>query len=321
MLCKFTENAQWLMNQIETLLKAALDRKAKRLTYQTTYSHDNLYAWLKGILPTWEIFIPEHEKGSTRQSFPALSDWPTINIRDTVTHWVEEHNAENIEDFLDGLCEPLAFYLSNKIKQDIELRNFHSIKISYQSIKSELDSLEAVDAAQFVLGRYINQVQDSPLFWGEGIVGSYKHYLFGHNLAKASILEAAKNPAVNIMPLYVLNYIFDGDELSNNELKNTVEETAQYSLHVVGLVFDTHRSRLFIADPNGTLIPGSNMEFLSMPLEKRKAPASTKLSCFDLDSKKRKVGHCSSNVLISRPDGVIEDGEYISTPSGKRLKT
>ena len=308
-----------LMKPIETLLEKALDRKSRRLTYKTTYSHDNLYAWLKTILPTWEIFIPQQEvKGSSAPlSFPALSDWPSINIRDTVKHWIEEQNVENKDGLLDGLCEPLAFYLSLKLKEDVELGKFHSIRRSYQNIKSELDSLEAVDAAQLVLGRYINQVQDSPLFWGEGIVGSKKNYLFGHNLAKASILEAANNPAVNMMPLYVLNYIFDGDELSNNELKNAVEETAQYSLHVIGLVFDMHRSRLFIADPNGALIPGSNMEFLSIPLKTRNATASTKVSCFDLESKKRKH---TSKVFISHPDGVIEEGEYISTPSGKRLK-
>ena len=41
-----------LMKPIETLLEKALDRKSRRLTYKTTYSHDNLYAWLKAILPT-----------------------------------------------------------------------------------------------------------------------------------------------------------------------------------------------------------------------------------------------------------------------------
>ena len=89
-----------LMKPIETLLEKALDRKPRCLTYKTTHSHDNLYAWLKAILPTWEIFIPElEEEGSTRQSFSALSDWPTINIRDTVKHWIEEQNVEN-GDFL-----------------------------------------------------------------------------------------------------------------------------------------------------------------------------------------------------------------------------
>ena len=83
------------MKPIETLLEKALDRKSRRLTYKTTYSHDNLYAWLKTILPTWEIFIPQQEvKGSSAPlSFPALSDWPSINIRDTVKHWIEEQNA------------------------------------------------------------------------------------------------------------------------------------------------------------------------------------------------------------------------------------
>ena len=61
------------------------------------------------------------------------------------------------------------------------------------------------------------------------------------------------------MQLYVQNYIFDEDELSDRELKCAVQETAQYSLHDVGLVFDKHRSRILIADSNGALIPGSNM--------------------------------------------------------------
>jgi len=306
------------MKPIETLLEKALDRKSRRLTHKTTYSHENLYAWLKTILPDWEIFIP-HQKISG-PSFPALSDWPSINIRNVIKDWLEEQNVGNTDDLLDGLCEPLAFYLSSKIKQDIELGKFHSIYRTYQTIKTELDTLEPLDAAQLLLARYIMQVKDSPVFWGEEFVGSYKHYLFGHNLAEASILNAANNPVVNIIPLYVLNYIFDGDELSNTELKNSVEETAQYSLHVVGLVLDMRSRRLFIADPNGVLLPGSNMEFLSMPLQKRNNAASTKVSGFDLDSKRRKVGHFSSNVLISHPDGVIEEDEYISTPSGKRLK-
>jgi hypothetical protein len=70
-------------------------------------------------------------------------------------------------------------------------------------------------------------------------------------------------------------------------LKTHLVETAQYSLHVVGLVFDVPRQRVIIADPNGALIPGSNMEFLSMPLKRRRAKESTAVSRFDLDSKKR----------------------------------
>jgi hypothetical protein len=264
------------------------------------------------ILPDWEIIIPTFGK---QQSSAALSNWPSNNIRDDVKVWLEEKNINNVDDLIDGSCEPLAFYLSSKIKTCVEEGNFQSIMTCYQSIKTELDNLEPRNAAKLVYESFVHQEEESPSFWGPEIVGSYKNFLFGHDLAKARILEAGNIRNVHIFPLYVLNYIFSDDELSDQELESHVVETAQYSLHVVGLVFDMHRSRLFIADPNGALIPGSNMEFLSMPLKTRNTAASTKVSCFDLESKKRK-----HSVFISHPDGVIEEGEYFSTPSGKRLK-
>ena len=45
------------MNSIESLFKLSLKRKPKRLTYKSTYSHDNILDWLKDILPSWEICI------------------------------------------------------------------------------------------------------------------------------------------------------------------------------------------------------------------------------------------------------------------------
>ena len=33
-------------------------------------------------------------------------------------------------------------------------------------------------------------------------------------------------------------------------------ESAQYSLHAVGLVFDNTNKRIIVADPNGALVPG-----------------------------------------------------------------
>ena len=119
------------------------------------------------------------------------------------------------------------------------------------------------------------------------VIGSYMDYLFGNEVTKERILEKAFFPEINLLPLYILNYIFDNDELSTRELKTHLAETAQYSLHVVGLVFDFSRKRVIIADANGALIPGSNMEFLSIPLKTRKAKESTTLSRFDLDSRKR----------------------------------
>ena len=273
------------MKSIESLLKLSLKRKPKRLTYESTYSHNNILEWLKDILPCWEICIPIWKNDELSS---ALADWPPNNIRDGVKEWLEEQNVINANDILDGACEPLARYLSYQMKMEVDHAEFISISKTSHTLKSKLELLDPSESAELVFGEYIRQELPSPLFWGSKIVGSYDQYLFGHDLAKVSILEAANDHSIGFMPLYVLNYIFDEDELSARELKCTVQETAQYSLHVVGLVFDKQRSRILIADPNGALIPGSNMEFLSMPLKKRREKESTTVSRFDLDSKKRK---------------------------------
>jgi hypothetical protein len=54
-----------------------------------------------------------------------------------------------------------------------------------------------------------------------------------------------------------------------------MEESAQYSLHVVGLVINSLNKTVIIADPNGALIGGSNMEFLTMPLTKLQSKPTT----------------------------------------------
>jgi hypothetical protein len=82
----------------------------------------------------------------------------------------------------------------------------------------------------------------------------------------------------------MLCYLFDNNELTNAELKNIKEESAQYSLHVVvGLAINNLNKTVVIvaADPNGALIGGSNMEFLTMPLTKLQIKPTTTLSCYD----------------------------------------
>ena len=63
-----------------------------------------------------------------------------------------------------------------------------------------------------------------------------------------------KIDSTKFIPLYVLCYLFDTNELTNTVLKNTKEETAQYSLHVVGLVTNHLNKTIIIADSNGALI-------------------------------------------------------------------
>jgi hypothetical protein len=91
--------------------------------------------------------------------------------------------------------------------------------------------------------------------------------------------------------LYVLCYLFDNNELTNAELKNIKEDSAQYSLHAIGLVINSLNKTVIIADPNGALIGGSNMEFLRMPLTKlhSKPTTTTTLSCFDRMERNRTI--------------------------------
>jgi len=101
------------------------------------------------------------------------------------------------------------------------------------------------------------------------------------------IEEAARESLLTIspaaLPLYITNYIFDGDELSPADLvSGAAFETAQYSCHVVGLVLDPEGKVCYICDPNGQLLAGGNMEFVSIPLAPREAP-TTALSAFDIE--------------------------------------
>ena len=112
--------------------------------------------------------------------------------------------------------------------------------------------------------------------------------MFGTSSAAKEILALAENLEeedrfkVGMIPLYIINYIWDGDELSDEDLELSGMETAKYSCHVVGLVLDATRRVCIVADPNGGLVPGGSMEFLSIPLHTRATP-STSVSQFDLD--------------------------------------
>ena len=47
-----------MQRTLNQLLKDAVERKPRRLSFDTTYSHDNIYDWLKTILNDWTIIIP-----------------------------------------------------------------------------------------------------------------------------------------------------------------------------------------------------------------------------------------------------------------------
>lgn len=80
-----------------------------------------------------------------------------------------------------------------------------------------------------------------------------------------------------------MNYIFDLDELTAAELRLPGIETAQYSVHAIGLVFDPQLKTVYLADPNGPLLKGGSTELLSIPFKKlpRGIKPSTSVSAWD----------------------------------------
>jgi len=281
------ESRNMRMKSLNKVLKDALARKPRRLSFETTYDHQNMLDWLKKFLPDWTIIIPN-------SSCSALSDWPTKGIiRNGVKEWLEENNHPNPEDLIDGACDPLAYYLSSSISEillssKIELntnaQQNEFVSSVYKEVKHGLAQLEPSIAAQSIFGEYVKQESQSPQFWPEISDDSFNHFLLGHHLARGRIQDiVASGDSTKIIPLYVLCYLFDENELTNSMLKKVKEETAQYSLHAVGLVINSAIKTIIVADPNGGLKEGSNMEFLSMPLTKLKSGATTKVSRYDRD--------------------------------------
>ena len=182
--------------------------------------------------------------------------------------------------------KPLAYHLSSKMSQ-----NFWAIcdlRRQYELTKDQLEKLDPQVAANVIFGEYIkHELPSTTQFWGPQTLGLSKdHYLFGHSLSRRRIQELSRSIGFDstdpiIIPMYILCYLFDNDELSVEKLNNATEETAQYSLYAVGLVAHRDLRRLFVADPNGALTGGSNMEFLAMPLKKLTHRSTTKVSAYN----------------------------------------
>ena len=277
-----------MQKELDKVLIDALARNPSRLSFETTYDHINMFDWFKTLLPDWTIVIPDKSC-----SVYALSKWPKKVTRKDVKAWLEEKQYENPNDLIDGACEPLAYYLSSSISEfhlnrkidlDTIAQQKRFVFSAYKQIKSGLEQLQPRVAADLIFGEYIKQNSPSPQFWPEISEGNFNHFLFGHPLAKERIREViASGGSTKIIPLYVLCYLFDKNELSNSQLKSTKLESAQYSLHAVGLVIDSSLKTIIVADPNGGLKGGFNMEFLSMPLTKLESKPTTSLSRYDRD--------------------------------------
>ena len=281
---------------LNALLIDAILRRRQKCIYETTYSYDLVKEWLESavamIAEDWKIIVPT--LNSTKLG-SAVSQWPNKTQMKYVRRWLNQQQCKDVEDLLEGACEPLAFYLSVYVQTALLEGVFLDLNQSINGAFENLNNMKPSKAAEIVFNDYVNPNNRGPGFWSSTFEGSHTDFLFGNQTMKSKVAAAIQSESCfTIMPLYILNYIFDGDELTDEDLSKSTVETAQYSCHAVGLIFDSSHRRIIVADPNGPLIPGSNMEFIQVPLTQRRAPPSTKLSSFDLEfydscGKKRKI--------------------------------
>jgi len=270
---------------LEKLLDDALGRKRKQCSHQTVYSHDIIKLWLKSAIEevnvAWEVVIPVFK--SKQENRKALSLWPNKKVLNAVQQWLLRHNCKDPKDFVDGACEPLALYLSTSILSSIVDGSFLNVMHSNEIARTTLKEMKSEEAAKTVFEKFINNTSTFKI-WDPTNQGAYEDYLFGNEVMKGKVISALQTASSNFcMPLYVLSYLYDIEELTHAELLASKEESAQYSLHAVGLVFDQTNKRIIVADPNGALVPGSNMEFVQIPLTSR-STCSTSVAQWDLDS-------------------------------------
>lgn len=309
------------MNQ---LYQQSVQRLRSRCQYVTEFSHDTLIKWIHDIVGTdWTVYGPDDGEGEVAGSWPAEG----MEQR-AVVKALKKMKCNNPQDLVNGHCEAIALILSKKAEQLLRgnEQDFSDLlNKAHEETLGELRGMDASSAAMSVFNNgFMGGIVDKKETWSRMVWGeqfgelTVEDLLYGGSVSVQErirtfshrLLGAKEERMVGTIPLYIMNYIFDGDELSDTKMKETKFETAQYSCHVVGLVMDAKHKSVFIADPNGALIPGHSIEFLAVPLKNRHPQeVSTRLSRYDLRER--------NNLQPNRP---LVEGEAPASSTKNFLK-
>jgi hypothetical protein len=158
-------------------------------------------------------------------------------------------------------------------------------RIGHSSFVASLGRLGPEAAAESVFtGLKNNGWKTTHKLWNSGI-GEDPLY-FGTQHVQTHVQKAMEGKHRKVLPLYILCYIFADDELTNAALtKNPVANSAMFNVHAVSIVIDPVSKVLLIMDPNGSIMKGSNMEFVTMPMQQKQGAPTTSVSRYDQDKK------------------------------------
>ena len=302
------------------LFAKAVSRRRERCTASTEYSHANLAAYLASLLPGFAIHAPPAGIEGV-SAFPAAVEdaaQHAANLAQLATflHGIPVAEAE---DQWNGHCETCAVAVSEHVLAALRGAPPPAdpgavLAAAYADFRARLAGLDwdGQVAALFAAERRARSgaAGRSRAMWAPllaaGSAGfdgaadaaavpgavalAVREFLAGgealpRRLQAAAAAALGSGDGLACVPVYLLNYIFDGDELSDAQLALDIE-SAQYSVHVVGLVLDVRggANAAYVCDPNGALLPGANMELLSVPFAARAdGSATTAFSRFDAD--------------------------------------
>ena len=289
---------------LTVLVERCLDGKPRCLIHKTTYKmNEQIKAFLQPLIPDWEVHCPrEIGKGAL------YSLWPGEDKEQDLEEILSKLGCKRPLDLIHGACEPLALFLSKTIVNHLRKEgkggealptDAHRMALKHLGGKELCEAAKEVFCGDF---RHGFDQQGYALFgpdqWkelrGEELNGGLLkvlYYTLGSRKVKKHVASIAntciQKKTVLAMPLYILNYLFNEKELTKEMLDDLGPKgTAMYDSHAVGLVFDGKGKAVYVADPNGQLIPGGNMEALCVPFKKRGGEPTTREAEYDLEQKK-----------------------------------
>ena len=217
-------------------------------------------------------------------------------------------DALDLQDRIDGHCETCAAALSEQVLAQLELGAVppeEALAAGTAAMLGALDASTTAEQVALLFGPEARMMRRAPA----GASGRPARFMWSSAARVDDVLPPAASDFLTAMlagatpglphtlrrmaehttaqrfavPLYVLNYIWDGDELTPKQMRDEHHETACYSIHAVGLVFDTPSKTVSLADPNGAMMLGGGMELVCVPhakLPKGWAP-TTAISQYD----------------------------------------
>ena len=289
-----------------TILDFALTRRRVKCTMTTEYESSNLLEYIKSSLPEWAIVFAGTEAGLSE--LPIDNQIPETERVRMVAKYLETDEVA-AKDRLNGHCETIAVLMTDTVKSALttgqevckaltnlfcntKMLPFHQqVQLIFKAEKQTANHphCKKYDASSTRPSQHEAKADTrTKLFWpSTGTSSSVRSWCAGGPETSANLSTAASasvcDNSIMLLPLYLLTYIFDADELTNEDMKAD-EETAMYSVHVLGMVLDGRKKTCYVVDPNGKFIKGSNMEYLQIPLIQRYGEATTCTSRSDLEA-------------------------------------